>query len=106
MNSASHGSAMAAPRFGTRSCSSGGQGSVLIECCPPRSTDRSGEAGKEHPLFTSEYGIPVAICTDNTTVSATSQNQENAGLAPRLSVSRLAEIRKTRNSIRLSAKIE
>jgi adenosine deaminase len=69
---------------------------ILVECCVT-SNYQTGAArrGEEHPLFTFlEYGIPVAICTDNTTVSDTSQNQENARLLPRLSVSRLAEIHK------------
>ncbi len=67
---------------------------ILIECCVTSNYQTGAvKRGEEHPLFTFlEYGIPVAICTDNTTVSATSQNQENARLVPRLSVSQLAEI--------------
>lgn len=39
----------------------------------------SVKRGDKHPIFTFlEYGIPVAICTDNTTVSNTNQNKENA----------------------------
>jgi len=67
---------------------------ILIECCVTSNYQTGAvKRGEEHPIFTFlEYGIPVAICTDNTTVSATSQNQENAKLMHQLSVSRLAEI--------------
>lgn len=67
---------------------------ILIECCIT-SNYQTGAVphGREHPIFTFlEYGIPVAICTDNTTVSATHQTQENHLLTPRLSPKQLAEI--------------
>jgi adenosine deaminase len=67
---------------------------VLIECCITSNYQTGAvKQGQEHPIFTFlEYGIPVSICTDNTTVSATSQNQENAKLLNRLTVSQIAEI--------------
>jgi adenosine deaminase len=41
--------------------------------------------GERHPIHTFlEHGIPVAVCTDNTTVSATHQTRENALLLPAL----------------------
>jgi adenosine deaminase len=36
--------------------------------------------------------VPVAICTDNTTVSATDQSKENALLLPRLTLGDLERI--------------
>lgn len=67
---------------------------ILVECCVTSNYQTGAvKRGEEHPIFTFlEYGIPVAICTDNTTVSATSQNQENAKLEHQLSISQLGEI--------------
>ena len=49
--------------------------------------------GRDHPIYTFlEYGIPVAICTDNTTVSATNQNRENEEVARRLPLEQLCRI--------------
>ncbi len=52
---------------------------ILVECCLT-SNFQTGAArrGERHPLFTFlDHGIPVAVCTDNTTVSATDQTREN-----------------------------
>jgi len=52
---------------------------ILIEVCQT-SNYQTGAVKKDtkHPLYTFlEYGIPVAICTDNTTVSNTNQTKEN-----------------------------
>jgi len=67
---------------------------ILVECCYTSNYQTGAvKHGQEHPIFTFlEYGVPVAICTDNTTVSATNQNQENAKLRARLTLSQLAEI--------------
>jgi adenosine deaminase len=67
---------------------------ILIECCITSNYQTGAvKRGREHPIFTFlEYGIPVAICTDNTTVSSTNQDRENDYLVSRLSLGRLAEI--------------
>ena len=52
---------------------------ILIEVCQT-SNYQTGAVKEDtkHPLYTFlEYGIPVAICTDNTTVSNTNQTKEN-----------------------------
>ena len=51
---------------------------VLVECCPT-SNFQTGAVGKDarHPVFAFlEAGVPVALCTDNTTVSNTTLAQE------------------------------
>lgn len=53
---------------------------ILIECCPT-SNFQTGAVRREdkHPIFTFlEHGIPVSLCTDNTTVSRTDLSQESA----------------------------
>lgn len=52
---------------------------ILIEVCQTSNYQTGAvEKGGKHPIYTFlEYGIPVAICTDNTTVSSTSQTKEN-----------------------------
>ncbi|MBN4054738.1 adenosine deaminase [Nitrospira defluvii] len=69
---------------------------VMIECCYTSNYQTGAvKIGDPHPIFTFlEYGIPVSICTDNTTVSATSQNQENEKLLHWLSVGELTQIHK------------
>jgi len=59
---------------------------IAVECCLTSNYQTGAvKRGKEHPIFTFlEKGIPVAICTDNTTVSATSQVTENRLLADRI----------------------
>jgi adenosine deaminase len=61
---------------------------ILVEICQV-SNKHTGAVKKdeEHPIYTFlEHGIPVAICTDNTTVSGTNQTVENTLLLPRLSI--------------------
>lgn len=56
---------------------------ILVECCLT-SNYQTGAASRDrrHPVFDFlEAGIPVAICTDNTTVSSTDQTRENELLA-------------------------
>jgi len=67
---------------------------ILIECCITSNYQTGAvKRGRPHPIFTFlEYGIPVAICTDNTTVSDTNQTLENKRLRHRLTVSQLAVI--------------
>jgi adenosine deaminase len=68
---------------------------ILIEVCLTSNYQTGAvEKNTTHPIFKFlEYGIPVAICTDNTTVSNTSQNNENLLLNKAgLSVDDLANI--------------
>jgi adenosine deaminase len=69
---------------------------ILIECCISSNFQTGAvKRGRPHPIFTFlEYGIPVAVCTDNTTVSGTSQNLENQRLTQRLSVSQISSLHK------------
>lgn len=67
---------------------------VLVECCLS-SNYHTGAVKKDerHPIYTFlEAGVPVAVCTDNTTVSRTHQTAENALLAERLSIAEIARI--------------
>ena len=53
---------------------------ILVECAPT-SNYQTGAVprGQVHPIFRFlEAGIPVALCTDNTTVSNTSHSRESA----------------------------
>ncbi|MBI1823746.1 MAG: hypothetical protein HYR80_06520 [Nitrospirae bacterium] len=67
---------------------------ILVECCWTSNYQTGAvKAGQEHPIFTFlDYGVPIGICTDNTTVSGTSQNQENEKLTGRLTTQKIAEI--------------
>ncbi|MGD8374835.1 MAG: adenosine deaminase [Acidobacteriota bacterium] len=59
---------------------------ILVECCltSNRQTGSVAEI-EQHPIFTFlEAGVPVAICTDNTTVSGTDLRRENELVARRL----------------------
>jgi adenosine deaminase len=67
---------------------------ILVECCLT-SNYQTGAASRSerHPIHAfMDAGIPVAICTDNTTVSSTSQTRENEILAGELSPEDLARI--------------
>ncbi len=67
---------------------------ILVECCPTSNRQtRAVPPGEAHPLWTFlDQDIPIAVCTDNTTVSATDQVRENRVLAERLSVREIAAI--------------
>ena len=67
---------------------------ILVECCVTSNYQTGAvKRGREHPIHTFlEYGVPVAVCTDNTTISATSQVRESEILADRLSLEALARI--------------
>ncbi|MDQ7006020.1 MAG: adenosine deaminase [Acidobacteriota bacterium] len=56
---------------------------LLVECCPTSNYQTGAvPADRPHPLITFlERGIPVAICTDNTTVSTTNLARESALVA-------------------------
>ncbi len=67
---------------------------VLVECCQTSNYQTGAvKRGQAHPLSQFlEAGVPVAICTDNTTVSNTSQNRENGLAARSLSLDVIAGI--------------
>jgi adenosine deaminase len=67
---------------------------VLVECCPTSNYQTGAvKGGEPHPVHAFlEHGVPVAICTDNTTVSNTDQCRENALLIPHLSLDEIAGI--------------
>lgn len=67
---------------------------ILVECCPTSNYQTGAvKRGQPHPIFTFlEYGIPVAICTDNTTVSRTSHYQESAFVAAEIGVEAVRQI--------------
>ncbi len=69
---------------------------IMIECCYTSNYQTGAvKIGEPHPILTFlEYGIPVSICTDNTTVSATHQNKENQILLQWLSLADLTKIHK------------
>jgi adenosine deaminase len=67
---------------------------IVMECCLT-SNYQTGAArrGTPHPIHAFlEAGIPVAICTDNTTVSGTDQVKENLLLVEDLGLDALTEI--------------
>jgi len=61
---------------------------ILVECCLTSNYQTGAvERGKDHPIFTFlDHGVPVAVCTDNTTVSDTDQTRENQLLLDRLGI--------------------
>ena len=67
---------------------------ILVECCYTSNYQTGAvKLGDPHPILKFlEYGIPVAICTDNTIVSNTSQNKENQKLLALLSPSEIVRI--------------
>jgi len=67
---------------------------ILMECCITSNYQTGAVKPHEaHPIFTFlEHGIPVAICTDNSTVSATDQIREASLLLERLSLNEISEI--------------
>ena len=70
---------------------------ILVECCVT-SNYQTGAALRtaRHPIHAFlEAGVPVAICTDNTTVSATDQTRENLLLLDDLGVDGLRAIHAT-----------
>jgi len=51
---------------------------ICVEVCVTSNYQTNAvKKGMSHPIFTFlEYGVPIAICTDNTTVSDTNQSRE------------------------------
>jgi adenosine deaminase len=67
---------------------------ILVECCLT-SNYQTGAVAREakHPIVDFvEKGVPVAICTDNTTVSGTDQTRETALLRRYFSLKDIARI--------------
>jgi len=56
---------------------------ILVECCVSSNYDTGAvKRGTPHPIHAFlEAGVPVAVCSDNTTVSRTDQVKESARLA-------------------------
>ena len=69
---------------------------ILVECAPTSNYQTGAVArGEKHPLLTFlEYDVPVAICTDNTTVSNTSHSAESAFFLDDLGVQAIRDIHK------------
>lgn len=67
---------------------------ILVECCLT-SNYQTGASSRDvrHPILDFlEAGVPVAICTDNTTVSGTDQTRENMLLLEDLPLEELVRI--------------
>jgi adenosine deaminase len=73
---------------------------ILVECCVTSNYQTGAVArGTPHPIYRFlEHGIPVAVCTDNTTVSGTEQVRENMLLLERLSLADLRRIHREASS--------
>jgi len=70
---------------------------ILVECCMT-SNYQTGAVLRGRPPSVMDFleaGVPVAICTDNTTVSGTDQSRENALLAERIPVETLERIHRS-----------
>jgi adenosine deaminase len=67
---------------------------ICVEICQTSNLHTGAVAkGARHPIYTFlEYGIPVAICTDNTVVSNTDQTIENTLLLEHLSIEEITGI--------------
>ncbi len=67
---------------------------ILVECCVTSNYQTGAVArGGPHPILAFlEHGIPVAVCTDNTTVSGTTQTRENRLLSASLTLREIAAI--------------
>jgi adenosine deaminase len=67
---------------------------TLVECCLTSNYQTGAVArGTPHPIYAFlEAGIPVAVCTDNTTVSDTDQTRENRLLLDRLTLKEIEAI--------------
>ena len=67
---------------------------ILVECAPTSNYQTGAvKRGTRHPIYEFlEHGVPVSICTDNTTVSQTSSSQESALVADEIGVKAVREI--------------
>ncbi len=67
---------------------------ILVECCITSNYQtRAVAPGTPHPIFSFlDHDVPVAVCTDKPTVSATDQSRENRRLRDRLSLKEIEDI--------------
>ena len=67
---------------------------ILVECCITSNYQTGAvQRGSQHPIFRFlEAGIPVAVCTDNSTVSDTDQIRENRYLLEALGPEEIADL--------------
>jgi adenosine deaminase len=67
---------------------------ILVECCVSSNFDTGAvKRGTTHPIHAFlEAGVPVAICSDNTTVSRTDQVRESGRLAEAIGVEAVERI--------------
>jgi len=67
---------------------------ILVECCLTSNAQTGATPrGVPHPIHAFlEAGVPVAVCTDNTTVSRTDQVRENSLLVPELGLEGVARL--------------
>ena len=67
---------------------------ILVECCITSNYQTGAVApGEHHPIHKFlDMGIPVAVCTDNTTVSKTDQTRENGRLVKELGLVAIGEL--------------
>lgn len=67
---------------------------ILVECCQTSNYQTGAvKRGERHPIYAFlEHGVPVAVCTDNPTVSGTDQCHENALIFNQLSLHEIAGI--------------
>ena len=67
---------------------------IVVECCLS-SNEHTGavKRGSRHPIHAFlEAGVPVALCTDNTTVSRTDQQRESVRAAQEIGADAVEEI--------------
>ena len=67
---------------------------ILVECCLTSNAQTGATPkGVPHPIHAFlEAGVPVAVCTDNTTVSRTDQVRESSLLVPELGLEGVARL--------------
>lgn len=81
---------------------------IVVECCPTSNYQTGAvETDQPHPVLTFlERGVPVALCTDNTVVSRTSQNRETAMVASWLGEGGVDRVREVHRQARRHSFIE
>jgi adenosine deaminase len=67
---------------------------ILVECCVSSNYDTGAvKRGSRHPIHAFlEAGVPVAVCSDNTTVSRTDQVKESVRVAKAVGIDALEQI--------------
>ncbi len=75
---------------------------ILVECCLTSNWQTGAtRRGERHPIYRFlDAGVPVAICTDNVTVSNTSQLRESALVAGEIGIDAVRELH--RDAVRFS----